>query len=88
MRYYVKNAKGQELVCPSLADLHALYKQKFLEDDDLIRPERSRTWIRAGNLPALSGVRDQHRDPRRLWLMLAMAIAIALAVPLLVRWLR
>jgi hypothetical protein len=88
MRYFVRNDKGQELVCPSLPDLHALYNQGFLDDDDLVRPERSRIWVRAGDFPALRGVRELHRDPRRIWLLLAMAIAVAIGVPALVRFLR
>jgi hypothetical protein len=85
MRYYVKNADGQELVCPSLADLHTLYSQGFLEDDDLVRPETSQRWTRAGSLPALRGVRDSRRDPRRMALLLAAAVALSLALLLLVR---
>ncbi len=85
MRYHVRNPKGQELVCPSLADLHALYSQGFLDDDDLVRPESSQRWTRAGNLPALRGVRESRRDPRRMALLAAAALALVLALVLLVR---
>ncbi len=85
MRYHVKNAEGQELVCPSLADLHALYSQGFLDDDDLVRPESSQRWVRAGNLPALRGVREKRRDPRRMAILLAAAAALAAALALLFR---
>ena len=36
MRYVVRNRAGEELVCPSLADLHGLYAQGFLGDQDLV----------------------------------------------------
>ncbi len=85
MRYHVKSPEGQELVCPSLADLHALYSQGFLEDDDLVRPESSQRWVRAGSLPALRGVRDKRRDPRRIAILVAAAVALVAALALLAR---
>ncbi len=85
MRYHVRNAEGEELICPSLADLHALYGQGFFADDDLVRAESSRRWVRAGDLPALHGVRERRRDPRRMALLLAAAMAIALGLALLLR---
>ena len=57
MRYFVRNAEGQELVVPSLADLHALYDQGFLADEDLVRAETADRWIRAGAMPALHGAK-------------------------------
>ncbi len=85
MRYYVRNAEGQELVCPSLADLHALYDHGFFTEDDLVRSETSERWVRAGALPALRGVRERRRDPRRMAMLLAAALAMALALVLLLR---
>jgi hypothetical protein len=83
VRYFVKNAEGQELVCPSLADLHALYAQGFLGDEDLVRAESSQRWVPAGRLPALHGVRETRRDPRQMALLLAAALVLGLALVLL-----
>jgi hypothetical protein len=85
MRYFIRNAKGEQLVCPSLADLHGLYTQGFLADDDLVRAESSDRWVKAGAMPALRGVREQRRDPRKMMLVLAAAMILVLALALLVR---
>ncbi len=85
MRYFVRNPAGEELVCPSLSDLHALYAQGFLSDDDLVRAENANRWVRAGSLPALRGVRERRRDPRRMAALLAAAALVALALMLLLR---
>jgi hypothetical protein len=85
LRYHVRNAEGQELVCPSLSDLAALYSQGFLEDGDLVRPERSERWVPAGRLPALRGLRERRRDPRTLAAILGAAMILALALALLLR---
>jgi hypothetical protein len=85
MRYFVRSPAGEELVCPSLADLHALYAQGFLADDDLVRAENARRWVPAGSLPALHGVRERRRDPRRMAALLAAAALLALALVLLLR---
>jgi GYF domain 2 len=87
-RYVIKGREGQELVCPSLADLHALYSQGFLSDDDLVRMEGSERWVPAGSMPALRGVRERKADPRKVSLVLAAAILLTLALVLLVRGLR
>lgn len=76
----MRNARGQELVCPSLADLHALYAHGFLEDDDLVRPERSERWVPAGRLPALRGLRERRAEPWKIAALLAAAAVLALAV--------
>lgn len=83
MRYYVKNRRGEELVVPSLADLHGLYSQGFLEEDDLVRAESSDRWVRAGLMPALAGVRLRRREPRKFALLVAGAIAVVAAIALL-----
>ncbi len=83
MRYFVRNAEGQELVVPSLADLHALYDQGFLADEDLVRAETADRWIRAGAMPALHGVRLRRADPKKVWLLVAAAVAFAAGVALL-----
>jgi hypothetical protein len=88
MRYVIRNPDGEELVCPSLADLHALYTQGFLGDEDLVRPEGSHRWIPAGSMPALRGVRERRADPRKMALVLAAALVLAVALALLVRGFR
>jgi len=87
-RYVIRNSDGEELLCPSLADLHALYVQGFLSDDDLVRPEGSSRWTPAGLMPALRGVRERRTDPRRMLIVLAAAMILALALALLARGLR
>jgi len=85
MRYRVRNAAGEELIVPSLADLHALYDQGFLSDDDLVRAETSERWVPAGAMPALHGVRERRADPKRLWPIAAAVVALAAALALLLR---
>ncbi|HYQ80198.1 MAG TPA: hypothetical protein VEP68_01790, partial [Anaeromyxobacteraceae bacterium] len=85
MRYFVKNARGDELVCPSLGDLAALYSQGFLEDGDLVRAERSQRWVPAGSLPALRGLRERRREPWKVMTLLVAASILALAMALLLR---
>jgi hypothetical protein len=85
MRYVVRNPAGEELVCPSLSDLHALYAQGFLSDDDLVRAENASRWVPAGSLPALRGVRERRSDRRRVAALLAAAALVALALVLLLR---
>jgi hypothetical protein len=83
-RYVVKNRAGEELVVPSLDDLHALYAHGFLADEDLVRQERSQAWVRAGDLPALHGVRELERDPRKVVSLVAtVAVVVVLLVGLL-----
>ncbi len=83
MRYHVRNASGDELVVPSLRDLHRLYSDGFLGDDDLVRSDRATVWVRAGAMPALHGVREAKADPRKMALLLAAAIAVATGVGML-----
>lgn len=85
MRYRVRNARGDELVVPSLSVLHDLYEHGFLADDDLVRAESSHRWVRAGALPALHGVRERRADPRKVAVLVAAAVALATAVALLTR---
>ena len=87
-RYFIRNAQGEELVCPSLADLHALYAQGFLGDEDLVRPESSLRWMRAGAMPALHGARERRADPRKVMLLLAAAAALVAALAVLARFAR
>lgn len=83
MKYFVKNPRGDELVCPTLADLAALYAHGFLEDDDLVRAERSQRWQRAGDFPALRGLKERRREPWKVMALLAAAAVLVLAVALL-----
>ncbi len=80
MRYHVKNPEGEELVVPSLDDLHDLYVHGFLTDDDLVRSDTSERWTRVGAMRALQGVRDRRADPRRIGLLLGAAIALAAGI--------
>ncbi len=88
MRYVIRNADGKELVCPSLADLHSLYAQGFLSDEDQVRAETSQRFVPAGSMPALSSVRESRADPRKAALVLAAAATLTVALALLVRGLR
>ncbi len=83
MRYRVRNAEGEELIVPSLRDLHRLYTDGFLGDDDLVRSERATAWVRAGAMPALRGVREIKADPKKMALLLAGAIAVATGIGIL-----
>jgi hypothetical protein len=83
MRYHVRNASGEELVVPSLRDLHDLYVHGFLADDDLVRADTAARWVRAGAMPALHGVRELKADPRKMAMLLAAAIAIATGIGIL-----
>jgi hypothetical protein len=83
MRYHVRNASGEELVVPSLRDLHRLYTDGFLGDEDLVRGERATAWIRAGAMPALHGVREAKADPKKMAMLLAGAIAVSIGIGIL-----
>ncbi len=87
-RYVIRNANGEELVCPSLADLHSLYEQGFLADDDLVRSESSNRWVRAGEMLALRRLRERRTGPGQLALLIAVAIVVALSAAMLLRGLR
>jgi hypothetical protein len=81
MRYHVRNRNGEELVVPSLTDLHGLYSQGFLEDDDFVRAENADHWVRAGRMPALAGVRTRRREPAKFQMLLLASIGlVAVAV--------
>ncbi len=83
-RYVVRNARHEELVVPSLADLHALYTHGFILDGDLVRQERSREWVPAGRFPALHRARARRaQSPARLAVLLATLLALAAAIGLL-----
>jgi hypothetical protein len=85
MRYHVRNARGEELVVPSLSVLHDLYEHGFLADDDLVRSDRSARWVAVRAMPALHGVRERRRDPRALLVLVAAAVALATALAFLLR---
>jgi len=83
--YLIRDREGRELRCPSLEDLHVLYRQGFLTDGDLVRTEGASEWVPAGRMPALHGAREAKRDPRRVLLLLAAAAALSLGAWLLLR---
>ncbi|HVP68824.1 MAG TPA: hypothetical protein VMT17_16350 [Anaeromyxobacteraceae bacterium] len=85
MRYRVRSEKGEELECPSLGDLHALYRQGFLADDDLVRQESAVRWERVGDFPALQGERGRRREGRGALLLLGVAALVVLALWLALR---
>lgn len=85
MAYRVRSPDGHELVVPSLSVLHDLYDHGFLDDDDLVRAETATRWVRAGSLPALHGVRERRRDPRKMLLLAFAAAALVAALVLLAR---
>ncbi|MBI5070696.1 MAG: hypothetical protein HZB56_20940 [Deltaproteobacteria bacterium] len=84
-RYLVRNAEGRELLCPSLADLHSLYDQGFLTDEDQVKPEGAGEWTPLGRFPALAGAQARRREPRKMALLLAAVAALSLGVWLLAR---
>ncbi len=83
MRYRVRNASGDELVVPTLRDLHRLYSDGFLTDEDLVRAENATVWVRAGAMPALGGVREIKSDPKKMALLRAAALAVAPGIGIL-----
>ena len=83
MRYHVRNARGEELVVPTLRELHDLYTHGFLEDDDLVRSDSATRWVRAGAMPALHGVRVRRADPRKMAALLAAVVALAAGIAIL-----
>jgi hypothetical protein len=87
-RYRIRNAAGEELVCPTLADLHALYAQGFLDEHDLVRSEGSTRWVPVSALPALRGVQERRTSPRKVSLVVAAAVALAAGLALLVHGFR
>ena len=87
-RYFIKSSGSRELVCPSLADLHALYTQGFLSDEDLVRADGSERWVAAGSMPALRGARHRRASPRKLALVIAAGACLAFGLAMLVRALR
>lgn len=83
MRYHVRDQLGQELIVPSLADLHGLYTHGFLDDEDYVRAENSERWVKAGRMPALAGIRLVRREPGKLLLLLGAAVAMTALIALL-----
>ncbi|MGB8932323.1 MAG: hypothetical protein WCC48_13855 [Anaeromyxobacteraceae bacterium] len=85
MRYHVKNQRGEEMVVPSLTDLHDLYVHGFIDETDLVRSDSSERWVMAGRMPALGGVRLRRAEPRKILLLVAAAAALVALIVLLLR---
>ena len=83
MRYLVRDADGRELTVPSLADLAMLHRAGFLAEDDLVRQERSARWVRAGDMPALHGQREDRRAWRWVWSVLGAAVLLVGALAMI-----
>ncbi len=83
MRYLVRDRDGRELTVPSLPDLAALHRAGFLAEDDLVRQERSERWVRAGDMPALHGQRQDRRSWRWIWSVLVVAALLVGAVAMI-----
>ncbi len=84
-RYVVRNARGEELVVPSLGDLRALYTQGFLDDADEVRQERSTRWTPVGAFSALHGVRAaRFESPARVTAFMVALLVLALALGILI----
>ncbi len=84
-RYVVKNDRGEELVVPTLEDLHQLYAHGFLSDGDLVRQERSEKWTEVAHFHALHGVREARREPpAKVWTLILAMLVLALAIGILV----
>lgn len=82
-RYVVRNARQEELVVPSLSDLHALYSQGFILDGDLVRQERAQQWTPVAQFPPLRGVRERRAEsPAKVAMLVAALMAVAVAVGL------
>ncbi len=83
-RYVVRNARQEDLLVPSLADLHRLYTHGFILDGDLVRQERSQEWTPVARFPALRGVRARRAEsPAKVAMILAALLALALGLGLL-----
>lgn len=85
MRYLVRDRNGDELVVPSLRDLHRLYVHGFVSDDDLVRSETSTRWVKAGSFPALHGVREERADWKKVGLLFLAAVVLAAGIAILLR---
>jgi hypothetical protein len=83
-RYLVRNARGEELWVPSLAELQALYEGGFLADEDQVRSERADRFVPLGSFPALHGVRERRAEsPRKVALLVAALMVLATAIGIL-----
>jgi hypothetical protein len=79
MRQIVKTGDG-ELTFGSMAEVKALYQQGFIGPDDLIRPEDSARWVKAGTLSVLRSAQTRGKSETAMGLRLAMAIALSVVL--------
>lgn len=69
MKVYVKERPdGNELVFSTFAEFQVLWRQRFIDENDLVRREGSTRWIRAGDLPELRAVRLNERRANLQWM--------------------
>ncbi len=79
MRYEVK-VEDKQLTFGSLGELRALYAQGFVSADDLVRPEGSERWVRAGQMPVLRAAQSRTGAGARRAGLLAVALLFSAVV--------
>jgi hypothetical protein len=73
MKYDVKSEDGQ-LSFGSLAEVQALYRQGFIAPGDLVKPENSSRWVKAGDMPVLKVTERRSTSQSRMGARVAFAI--------------
>ncbi|MHB8418298.1 MAG: DUF4339 domain-containing protein [Myxococcales bacterium] len=79
MRYEVK-VEERQLTFGSLAELRALYAQGFVSAEDMVRPEGSERWIRAGQMPVLRAAESRTRAGTRAAGVLTLTLLFSAVV--------
>jgi hypothetical protein len=73
MKYDVKSEDGQ-LSVGSLAEVQALYRQGLISPRDLVKPENSTRWVKAGDMPVLKVTERRSTSQSRMGARVAFAI--------------
>jgi hypothetical protein len=73
MRYDVKTEDGQ-LSYGSLAEVQSLYRQGFISSGDMVKPESSTRWVKAGDMPVLRVTERRSSSQSRMASRVAFAI--------------
>jgi hypothetical protein len=73
MKYDVKTEDGQ-LSFGSLAEVQSLYRQGFIAPGDLVKPENSGRWVKAGEMPVLRVTERLSSKESRMGYRVAFAI--------------